>query len=105
MHQTHPPKSSLTMIGRHRCPKCQIRMMLVGFAPSFAGPDLRTFECPKCGLTYKALAEDPMKSNNAAGWLKSELRPPEQGCLSWDPCRTFLTNESVWLCIQRHSSR
>jgi hypothetical protein len=52
-------------------------MMLVGIEPSFAGPDLRTFECPKCELTYKALVADPMKSNKMAGWLKSELRPPE----------------------------
>ena len=77
MHQTHSPESSLTLIERPRCPKCQILMMLVGIKPSFAGPDLRTFECSKCELTYNALAADPMKSNKAAGWLKSELRPPE----------------------------
>ncbi len=29
-----------------------------GVEPSFAGPDLRTLECPKCELAYKALAED-----------------------------------------------
>jgi transposase-like protein len=77
MHQTHSPESSLTLIERPRCPRCQLRMMLVGIKPSFAGPDLRTFECSKCELTYNALAADPMKSNKAAGWLKSELRPPE----------------------------
>jgi transposase-like protein len=77
MHQAHSPESSLAMIKRPRCPQCQIRMMLVGTEPSFAGPDLRTFECPKCELTYRALAADPMKSNKAAGWLKSELRAPE----------------------------
>jgi hypothetical protein len=52
-------------------------MMLAGIDPGFAGPDLWTFECPKCELAYKVLAEDPMNSNNATGWLKSELRPPE----------------------------
>jgi hypothetical protein len=77
MHQTHSPESSLTLIERPRCPKCQILMMLVGTKPGFAGPDLRTFECSKCELAYNALAADPMKSNKAAGWLKSELRPPE----------------------------
>jgi transposase-like protein len=77
MHQTHSPESSLAMIKRPSCPKCQIRVMLVGIEPSFAGPDLRTFECPRCGLTYKTLVADPMKSNKAAGWLKSELRAPE----------------------------
>jgi hypothetical protein len=76
MLQRHSPASSLTTIERHCCPKCQIRMMLVGIEPSFAGPNLRTFECPKCELDYKALADDPMKSNKAVGWLKSELRPP-----------------------------
>ena len=45
------------MIERSRCPKCEIRMMLVGVERSFAGPDLRTLECPKCELAYKALAE------------------------------------------------
>ena len=72
-----PESHSLSMIKRPRCPKCQVRMMLVGIEPSFAGPDLRTLECPKCELTYKALVADPMKSNKMAGWLKSELRPPE----------------------------
>jgi hypothetical protein len=76
MLQRHSPASSLTMIERPCCPMCQIRMMLVDLEPSFAGPDLRTFECPKCELDYKALAEDPMKSNKAVGWLQSELRPP-----------------------------
>ena len=45
--------------------------MLVGIEPSFAGPDLWTFECPKCELAYKALAEDPMKSKQS-GWLAQE---------------------------------
>jgi hypothetical protein len=77
MLQFRSPDSSLTMIERPRCPKCQIRVMVVGVEPSFAGPVLRTLECPKCELDYKALAEDPMKSNKAMGWIKSELRPPE----------------------------
>jgi hypothetical protein len=55
-----PEFHSLGSIERPRCPKCEIRMMLVGVEPSFAGPDLRTFECPKCELAYKALAEDTM---------------------------------------------
>ena len=64
------------MMERPLCPKCQIRMMLLGIELSFAGPDLRTFECPQCKLDYKALAEDPIRSNKAVGWIKSELRPP-----------------------------
>ena len=39
-----PDSQSLGIIERPRCPKCEIRMMLVGVEPSFAGPDLRTLE-------------------------------------------------------------
>ena len=53
-----PVSHSPRMIERSGCPKCDIRMMLVDVEPSFAGPDLRTLECPKCELAYKALAED-----------------------------------------------
>ena len=75
MLQFRSPDSSLAMIERPRCPKCQIRMMLVGVEPSWV-PFLRTLECRKCELDYKALAEDPMISAKAVGWIKSELRPP-----------------------------
>jgi hypothetical protein len=69
----HIPKCHFPrMIERSRCPKCEIRMMRVGVERSFAGPDLRTLECPKCELAYKALAEDH-ETENKAGWLKSEL--------------------------------
>ncbi len=54
MPESHSPR----MIEQSRCPNCEIRMMLVGVEFSFAGPDLRTLECPKCELAYKALAED-----------------------------------------------
>jgi hypothetical protein len=53
-----PKRHFPRMIERSRCPKCEIRMMRVGVERSFAGPDLRTLECPKCELAYKALAED-----------------------------------------------
>ena len=46
------------MIERSRCPKCEIRMMLVRVERSVGGPDLRTLECPKCELAYKELAKD-----------------------------------------------
>jgi hypothetical protein len=52
------PKSHSRMIEQSRCPKCEIRMMLVRVERSLAGPDLRTLECPKCELAYKVLAED-----------------------------------------------
>ena len=61
MPECHFPR----IIERSRCPKCEIRMMLVGVERSFAGPDLRTLECPKCELAYKALADET--ENQAAG--------------------------------------
>jgi len=69
MPESHSPR----MIERSRCPKCEIRMMLVGVESSVVGPDLRTLECPKCELAYKALAEGPMKPRTKRGWLESEL--------------------------------
>jgi hypothetical protein len=54
MPECHSPQ----MIEGSRCPKCEIRMVLVGVERSVVGPDLRTLECPKCELAYKALAED-----------------------------------------------
>jgi hypothetical protein len=77
MFHHYARESSHIMVERPLCPTCQIRMMLLRVELSFAGPDLRTFECPQCELHYKALAEDPMRSNKAVGWIKSELRPPE----------------------------
>jgi ssDNA-binding Zn-finger/Zn-ribbon topoisomerase 1 len=60
-----------SMIERSRCPKCKIRMMRVGVERSFAGPDLRTLECPKCGLARRWQRTN--ETENKAGWLKSEL--------------------------------
>ena len=54
MPECHSPR----MIERSRCPKCEIRMMLVRVERSVVGPDLRTLVCPKCELAYKTLAED-----------------------------------------------
>jgi hypothetical protein len=44
-------------------------MMLVGVERSFAGPDLRTLECPKCELAYNALTEWPMKPRTGGAML------------------------------------
>ena len=43
---------------RPLCPSCQGRMMLTGIEPGCDGPDLRIFECSKCGHIYKVPAED-----------------------------------------------
>jgi hypothetical protein len=53
------PQDWRHMPNSHRCPMRELRMMLVGVQPSFAGPNLRTLECPNCELAYKALAEGP----------------------------------------------
>jgi ribosomal protein S27AE len=67
---------SLLPIERPRCPKCQGRMMLAHIEPGPGHSDLRTFECPKCHHVHKMHIEDPLKSADA-GWLHSELKPPE----------------------------
>jgi hypothetical protein len=56
------PEPSLIPIARPRCPTCQGRMVLTSIEPGRNNPDLRTFECSKCELVYKVLAEDQVKS-------------------------------------------
>jgi hypothetical protein len=51
-------------------------MALAGIQPGPAGLDYRTFECAKCDHTETVIADDPMKSEKA-GWLQSELKPPQ----------------------------
>jgi hypothetical protein len=46
---------------RPLCPACQGRMMPSSVEPGCDGPDLRIFECSKCGHVYKAPAEDSIK--------------------------------------------
>jgi hypothetical protein len=60
-----PESPSPRTIEQSRCPKCEIRMMAVRVEPSFAGPDLRTLECPNCALAYKVLAEDQWRTKRA----------------------------------------
>jgi hypothetical protein len=49
-------------------------MMLVGVERSVVGPDLRTLECPKCELAYKALAEDQW-NREQSGLAQKRTRP------------------------------
>ena len=71
------PDPSLIPIERPRCPQCQGRTMLALIEAGPGHSDLRTFECPKCDHTFRVVVEDPMKSDKAAGWQNSELKPPE----------------------------
>jgi hypothetical protein len=47
-------------------------------APGRSGFDIRTFECRACDHIYQRVVAlvDPMKSREAAGWLRGELRAP-----------------------------
>jgi hypothetical protein len=83
MPLAYPNTPSLIPIERPRCPKCQARTMLARIEPRSDGADLRTFDCPKCEHTKGGWVDAPMKSDKAAGWENSELRPPEQGSLNW----------------------
>jgi hypothetical protein len=66
----------LTAIERHRCSRCQTRMMLERVSSGPIGFEHRLFECPKCDhVEINVIASDPFKSK-AAGWLDGELRTP-----------------------------
>ena len=77
MHLAYPTEPSLTVIKRPRCRKCQTRMNLARIMPGPKGYDYRTFECTKCDHTDTiAVCTAPMKSGSA-GWVHSNLNPPE----------------------------
>jgi hypothetical protein len=71
-----PPEVSFAATERPRCPRCHLRMIAAGLcAGGFRGGPRHIashFECPTCDRAD----DDPMKSN-AAGWLNSDLKPPE----------------------------
>ena len=71
-----PTMFALSPVEHPRCPCCETRMALVRIQPGPAGLDYRTFECVKCDHTETVIADDPMKSGKA-GWLQSELKPPQ----------------------------
>jgi hypothetical protein len=66
------------LILRSLCPACQTRTMLARITSGPPGFDIRTFECPACAHIHQRVVEfvDPMKSKEAAGWLRGELRAP-----------------------------
>ena len=59
------PDPSLIPIPRPSCLMCRGRMMLTCIQPGCNGPDLRIFECSKCGHVYESPAADPLKSARA----------------------------------------
>ena len=54
---------------RLTCPKCGAKLIA---KPSPSASGLRTPHCPDCDCL------DPLKSERAMGWLKSELQPPKR---------------------------
>ena len=63
------PRHVLAMgqIDRLTCPKCGAKLIST---PSRSGKGLRVLHCADCDFL------DPMKSERAMGWIKSELQPP-----------------------------
>src|ERR1700688_3269300 len=63
---------------RPPCPKCKATTMLARITPGRSGFDIRTFVCRSCDHIYQRVVAlvDPMKSKEAAGWFRSELRTP-----------------------------
>ena len=71
-----PTMFALSPIEHPRCPRCHVRMVLTGISLGPERRDFRTFQCGKCDRTETVIADDPMKSEKA-GWLVSELKPPQ----------------------------
>jgi hypothetical protein len=64
----------LLSINRPRCPKCGMRMVRTPVTVAAEGFEYRTFECLKCGHgETKKMPADPVMTQVADGWLKSEL--------------------------------
>jgi hypothetical protein len=60
---------AMGQIDRLTCPKCRAKLIAT---PSPSANGLRVLHCPDCD------GADPMKSDRAMGWLKSELQPPKR---------------------------
>jgi hypothetical protein len=56
------PEPTLIPIPRPLCPTCQSRMTLICVGASCDGPNLRIFECSRCGNVHKISMNDPMRS-------------------------------------------
>ncbi len=55
-------------MSRHFCPACGRPMRLVLVIPRFGSfPELRTYECKSCGVSYTEAAKDGVGSASADG--------------------------------------
>jgi transposase-like protein len=53
-------------ISRHFCPACGQPMRLVLVIPRFGSfPELQTYECKSCGVSYTEAAKDEAAENDA----------------------------------------
>jgi tRNA(Ile2) C34 agmatinyltransferase TiaS len=53
----HTPARSYTAVERPNCATCGTRMSLARISGRLAGPELRTFECSKCGYILRVVVE------------------------------------------------
>jgi hypothetical protein len=74
--QVVPMMFPLPAIEHPGCPRCGLRMTLIGISCGPAARDYRTFECEPCGQTETVIADDPMKTQAASASLHSALKPP-----------------------------
>jgi hypothetical protein len=75
--QIVPTMFPLSAIEHPRCPRCGLRMHLIGVSYGPAARDYRTFECEPCARTETVIADDPMRKPQTSAWLQSELKPPQ----------------------------
>jgi len=73
----HLPRSSLTMIKRPHCPKCQNHLSLIRIVTASRGFDIRTFKCGRCDYVHIATVETDLMKSAKAGWQNSGLKAPE----------------------------
>ena len=66
-----PESHSSRTIEQSRCPKCEIRMMVVGVEPSFAGPNLRTLEMSKVRTGLQGAGRGTNEAENKAAGSKA----------------------------------
>jgi len=76
MPLAYPADPSLIPIERPRCPKCKAPMMLARIEHGPAVSDLADLRMSQVRTRPKGADRRPIKSEKA-GWLNSELRPPE----------------------------
>lgn len=92
----------LTAIGRPRCSRCQVRMMLerVSFGP--IGVERRLFECPKCDQVEMRVIASRLRSSAPDVWLSQlPASPKEPHQFNSGAFRATVLNEVAAVSIRR----